>query len=546
MKVSQQSFAEAYEINTFNKVADKGNIGLSAQLSRALNKGDILWISFKARCLQSTRETGEAFVELRFDQLVNGAYKWPSHLERGVSIGSEWTETSIPFLIEKDVQPGDARLVIQFDTYAQRFQLGPVTFLRCSPGVNLADLPRTRIRYDGDAPDAPWRKTAAANIDKYRKGNLIIKVLDAKGKPVPNARVSVRMKRHAYSWGTATSSSRLLDTTDPGSEKYRDTLLKYFNQVVFENEMKWPRWAENRDKHQQTLKALQWTKDHNLPVRGHVMLWPSWEHLPKFLAGLKDDTAALRATIFGLIKNQTTTMKGHFAEWDVTNELYAHHDLLDILGRDEMLRWFDTAHAYAPDVRLFYNEYTMFHRTGPGSPADHFYNTVRYLKSKNAPLYGIGEQGHIGGTPPGIPLVIERLEKFADLGYPIQISEFDINSNDEEFKASYQRDFMTAVYSNPATIGFIQWGFWEGQHWFPVAALWNKDWTIRTNGKAYTDLVFKEWWTNSDGQTDIEGAYNLRGFCGEYEVTVTAGASRVTYAASISTKNANLTVHIKD
>ncbi|AEE54614.1 endo-1,4-beta-xylanase [Haliscomenobacter hydrossis] len=163
----------------------------------------------------------------------------------------------------------------------------------------------------------------------------------------------------------------------------------------------------------------------------------------------------------------------------------------------------------------------MFHGEGPNAASEAFYNNVKFLQENGAPIDAIGEQGHIGGTPPAIPKVIERLNRFAELGLPIQISEFDINSNDDDLKARYLSDFMTAVFSHPATVGFLQWGFWEAQHWFPAAALWNRDWTLRKHGKAFTDLVSKTWWTNFDGKTAPDGVSKLRGFCGDYEITIT-------------------------
>jgi endo-1,4-beta-xylanase len=408
--------------------------------------------------------------------------------------------------------------------------------LNCGQNISLADLPRSIITYDGGDPNAPWRKEAAARIEKYRKGDIMVKVFDAKGRPVRNAEVTVRMKRNAFNWGTATSSQRLLDEKNPDSKIYRDTLLKYFNQVVFENELKWNVWAgmPAEQKGINTKKAIQWLRNHNMSVRGHVMVWPSWEHSPKYLYSLKDDLPALRKEIVKHIDEQTFIMKGLLDEWDVVNEPYAHNDFLKLLGRSEMVNWFKLARTGDPGVKLFLNDYTMFHGEGADSPSEKFFDNVKFLKDNGAPIDAIGEQAHIGGTPPSIPKVLDRLDRFAQLGLPIQISEFDINSNDDEFKARYLKDFLTALYSNPATVGFVQWGFWEGMHWFPEAALWNKDWSVRPHGKVFTDLVTKTWWTNFSGKTDTNGTCTLRGFCGDYEITVS-------YHGNITQQNCSLT-----
>lgn len=543
--VDGQPFKKCLGVNTFGKQL-KGQTGVTMVVASPVEAGDVLWVSFKARSLESRRETGESLVELRVDQLENGKYVWPPYLERGVSFGKEWTETSIPFVITKDVAPENIRLLIGFDSYPNKIEIGPVTFLNYGKSVKINDLPRTRFNYGGSEPDAEWRKEAAARIEKYRKGNLSVRVVNAEGKPVKGAEVKISMTRNAFNWGTAISSQRFMDTT-ADSKKYRDTLLKYFNQVVFENEMKWGMWERQNPETRgaQTRQVAKMLSEKGITSRGHVMVWPSWRHLPGSLSRLKNDTAALRKVLTDHIKEQTSLMKGCFAEWDVINEPYAHHDLMDILGKDEMVRWFKIAKEGDPQVKLFLNEYTMFHGEGADSPSEKYWQTVKFLLEKGAPIDAIGEQGHIGGTPPSIPKVMERLDYFAKLGLPVQISEFDINSNDDEFKARYMADFMTAVYSNPSTVGFVQWGFWEGMHWFPVAALWNKDWTLRSHGKVYTDLVTKTWWTNTEATTSKEGVVTMRGFCGDYEVEVKEGGKTVKERFNLDTTGKELLIQLK-
>ena len=233
--VKGQPFAKALQISS---PGGTGSDGLYGNINKNLRKGDVLWISFSTRSLQSKRETGESFVELRVDQLVNGKYVWPPHLERGISFGEEWTKTSIPFILTKDVQPEDVRIVVRFDSYPQKFEISPITLINCGQNVSLNDLPKTVVKYDGSEPDAPWRKEAEERIEKYRKGDLQIRIMDDAGKPVKGVEVTANLKRIAYNWGTAVTSERILDTANVDMKMYRDTLARYFNQVVFENEMK--------------------------------------------------------------------------------------------------------------------------------------------------------------------------------------------------------------------------------------------------------------------------------------------------------------------
>ena len=535
--VGDQPFKKAYRISTLEQTgADR--LTLRYTIESDVQKGDVMLLSFYSRSLRSQKETGESFLGISLDQVINGKYTWPPLVERGMSFGPAWTLTQIPFRASKEVARGDLSLVIKCGSFPQQFELGQLTLVNYRQSKQVADLPRSVVHYDGDAPDAAWRKAANERIDKYRKGNLTVKVLDVAGKPISKASVTIRMTKSSFGWGTATNSRMLLDSLSPDAKTYRDTLLRYFNKVVFENEMKSKNWATTN--HDQTQKAVAWLRAHNIPARGHVMVWPSWQHSPH-LVRYQHDKAALAATILGQITDETTVMKDQFVEWDVINEPFAHHAIIDSLGgKPVMVQWFNAARKNTPGVKLFLNEYTMFHGEGPGS--ENFYTNVKYLIDNKAPIDGIGEQAHIGGTPPGMELVLKRLDHFAEFGLPVQISEFDITSDDDDFKARYMGDFMTAIFSHPATIGFVQWGFWEKAHWIPAGALWDKNWNLRAHGKVFTHLVANVWSTNSTGLTGKNGQYTVRGFTGEYEIIVKKGNTQIVQQTVLGRDGQTITI----
>ncbi len=534
----ERPFSEALRLTEMKEPANSYDYGITSKLTGPIHTGDVLWVSLQLRCIKTLRENGEAQAEIALLQQVNGKEVRP--LQRVISFGANWTRFDLPFVVQNDSEVGQARIGLRFGFGMQTFEVGGVTLLNYGPNANISDLPRSHIRYDGWSPDAPWRKAAAERIEKFRKGDLWVRVVDAAGKPVPGADVQVRMKRHAFGWGTAIQTERITDTTNPENVRYRQTVEAYFNKVVFDNDLKWGRWIQPKTK-AQVLAALPWLKARNIAVRGHVMLWPSWEHLPQelFSDAVKSDPASIRKLVSDHISDQTGALRGQLAEWDVANETYRHHDLLDILGRGELADWYRQAKAQAPDVKLFYNDYTMFQK---GEGAQYFYDTVKSLRDSGAPIDAIGEQGHFGSSPPGIPDVLATLDKFGELGLPIQISEFDIDSDDAGLQADFMRDFITAVFSHPAVMGVVQWGFWQKAHWLPRAALWDNDWNLRPHGKVWVDLVTKTWWTNADGQTDHDGNYRTRGFYGDYEITVSQGTQSHSVLFSLSPPKGVLTV----
>ena len=52
--------------------------------------------------------------------------------------------------------------------------------------------------------------------------------------------------------------------------------------------------------------------------------------------------------------------------------------------------------------------------------------------------------------------------------------------------------------------------------------MFRRDWSLKPNGGAYEDLVFKQWWTNADGKTATSGTFTTRGFLGDYEIEVSS------------------------
>ena len=94
---------------------------------------------------------------------------------------------------------------------------------------------------------------------------------------------------------------------------------------------------------QQTIDAMQWLKANNIKVRGHVMVWAGQGHLPAWVKSLKDNPAALKGTLAARIREMSYLTKGVADDWDVMNEGFDNHELMDWLGDEAMVDWFKEA-----------------------------------------------------------------------------------------------------------------------------------------------------------------------------------------------------------
>jgi len=89
---------------------------------------------------------------------------------------------------------------------------------------------------------------------------------------------------------------------------------------------------------------------------------------------------------------------------------------------------------------------------------------------------------------------------------------------DEKLRSDFARDFLIACFSHEAVDGIVTWGFWEGAHWEPKAALFDNDWNPTAIGKHWIELTKRRWWTDETLTTDEGGKLSLRGFNGTYSI----------------------------
>ena len=538
VKVDGQPFAEALRCEIASRPNNPWEIQFQFKTTRRVEKGEVLWMRFYARTVDAKTESGEGRISAIFERAS------PPHeksLDLDIDFGHEWREFFLPFKSLDAYDAGQAGTGFHLGIQAQVVEIADFEVYAYGQGFDASRLPRTRITYPGQASDAPWRAAANARIDKIRKADLTVAVTDAAGQPLPGAAVTVTLKRHAFGWGSAVTVNNLL-RQDADGEKYRAIVEKNFTRVVFENDLKWESW-DHPANHARILQACDWLRSRNIEIRGHNLVWPSWHLTPKDLQTLKDNPAALRGRINTHITNEVSALKGRLVDWDVVNEPYNNHDLMDVLGNEEMIAWFKLVRSLDPDVKLTLNDYAILSAGGlDKAHQDHFEKTLRFLKDGGAPITGLGLQSHFGGTPTPPERMLAILDRFAALGLDISITEHDIDSQDEALKADFTRDFLTTVFSHPSVVAVLTWGFWENAHWRPAAAYYRRDFSVTPAGQAWLDLVTKTWWTRASLQTGPDGTARTRGFLGDYEITVTRNGVTKTVPAKLTSSGAQLKV----
>ena len=167
--------------------------------------------------------------------------------------------------------------------------------------------------------------------------------------------------------------------------------------------------------------------------------------------------------------------------WDVVNEAIDDkppHGLRDSIwkrgaGDDYVAKAFQWAHEAAPNVKLVYNEYGT---TEGGSKADAVYEKVTAFKLRGVPIHAVGFQTHLlGGESPDRDAIVRNLQRFADLGLELHVTEMDVaiapynGTMDEKLarQAEVYRLVLEACLAVKGFTVFQLWGFTDRYSWVP-------------------------------------------------------------------------------
>jgi GH35 family endo-1,4-beta-xylanase len=527
-------FKHAVRVDTGKQTPYSWSVIWGAQeFGKPMKKGDTVLMVMHVRGVESALLQGTDGVLILKDnkRLLRERVRPPE---------GEWKRYYVSAVMPRDVNPADAKLELFLGgSHQQVVDVGGVAVINLGPGVDPDTLPQTHFDYDYDGrePDAEWRAEALARIEKHRKGDLTVVVTDAAGEPVPDATVEVRMTRHAFLWGSIIQPEYQFGDTAEAA-KARRVFLANFNAIT-EN-FKWPAWDGRgfRGSDKSTVAArLNWAAKHNLPVHGHTPLWHKFGTMP--FNPDRHSKDEIRQGIMDFLEEVLTYpgVREGVDSWDAINHPFIFSGVWRHIGKDVILEEMRKYEQLVPEHTLFINEGNVL--TSPGRYHQHMLDLVDWIMENDAPLDGIGFMGHF--APEGVTAPETLLQQFDDYvevarkhgrDMELKITEFDMTADPTDpqqiaLRDDYTRDFLITVFSHPAFNSLVQWGFWDGRHWREGAGLYDKDWNLKSNGEIYRDLVFNQWWTKVNGRTDAKGRYTVRGFLGDYQVTVTQPSGEV-------------------
>ena len=401
-------------------------------------------------------------------------------------------------------------------------------------------LTGSKSAYEGGSAEAQWRKEALARIEKIRKAPLTVQVVNTQGKPIPGAKVHVQQQRHLFGFGNILNPSTFqLEGKD--GRMYRRIFAEHFNKTTFESGFRWQNWYRparegKLNEHKKLLDSMiEFCESRDIGIRGHYLSWAPLSRDIYKPTDYRKHPEKLWPELSAHIDEMLIFTKGRLVEWDAVNHIVGWNGTIStVTGSNEIYAKIIRHARSKTETALWVNEGSIL---PGGNRIDGYEKIIRYLFENDAGPDGIGFMAHFRAGAEGPPRPIEEIwniyNRFAKFGVPLQLTEFDIDTQDEQLQADYLRDVMTITFSHPSFNAIIMWGFWEGRHWRPNAALWRKDWSIKPAGKMWKELVFKQWWTNEERTTDASGFCEVSAFLGDYEVVVEHEGRTVTKQATV-------------
>lgn len=358
----------------------------------------------------------------------------------------------------------------------------------CSPGAPSAPSPGT----SGDEADP---QDGAASPAPLPSGELVSASPD-------DLRLGVAVAGGGHHLETGLGSGTAL-----ADETYASLVAENFTSLSPENQLKWEWLRPERETFDFAAadELVAFAQEHGLAVRGHTLFWHSQN--PAWLTSGELDDDELREVLREHVETVVGRYAGQIEQWDVANEIFDDQARLrtqdnPFLGRfgveivADVFRW---AHEADPEAVLFLNDYAI-ESIGPKSDA--YFELVQELLADGVPVHGMGFQGHLSMKYPKPGDMRENLERFAELGLEVAVTEADVrmavedgvaSPEDLAAQAGYYEVMLDACLEVDSCRSFTVWGLSDAFSWVPfffagegAATLLDEEYRVKP---AYVALV---------------------------------------------------------
>lgn len=536
-KVNVDRSEVLFEIESYTEGIDnRWKSSTTFPVKDIVNSGDLLLLEFSARRIDTIEENGLLYIAF-------GQAK-PPHLNSlytDCKIYHEWTDISLPFYSKQKIDKNEGRITIGAGGAKQKIEITNLHFKNYAKKKLLKDLKDTRS-YEGIADTAKWRVDAVRRIDSLRKGDIVIKIVDKNGIGLKDMNVKIEMQKHHFNFGSAYNGLVYkFEKSHPDYfKKYHELFNEMFSIAIIEHSLTWNAFEENSVNKHYADRGIKWLKERGKKIIVYATpgLYIAKKVYPKHVYSniVTANYNAYMQKSKAYIENMIKEYRSRVDQWVVSNEVITSKWFQENNKNKMIETWFKQAINKDSSLCFGILEHSVI-EVSTKKNVEWYENAIKYLVDNKIKICRIGFQCHFREILTDPEKIILLLDRFGKFGIPLQICEFDIETKNEELQARYTNDFLIAAFSSPAVNEIIIWGFYEGMHWRPDAAMYRIDWSLKPNGAVYRDLIFNKWWTNESGSTDSTGIIEKRGYKGEYKITVSEKKVQKEFYISVCNEN---------
>ena len=393
---------------------------------------------------------------------------------------------------------------------------------------------------------AAERGRIAADIAANRMSDATVTVVDASGKPVADAEVSIEQISHDFKFGS--NCLVLGQLKDPEKARaYEAALTNLFNLVtttsclgVYEKEPGRFRFEDNGDEDWRRPpmdRIAKWSAEHGIACKGQPLLAGSW-HPEWGMTQTVDEAHAMYVDYFMRVAKR---YGNRFAMFDVVNEAFCHQKFPLYTNDWSFVDWaLDAASKHFPkNVALCINEYSAVNGgirdfRGYWDRSGDYYGLAKRILDRGIRLDGLGFQFHMFTNGEFEELLTlkrwtpselrRNYDRYASLGVPLYITEVTIPSTYGESGRALQAEVAETLYrfwfSQKAFAGITWWNLCDGAAWMKegdvLAGLLDENMKAKPVYETLCRLIKNEWTTRLKLKTDAQGRVSFRGFHGDY------------------------------
>jgi len=392
---------------------------------------------------------------------------------------------------------------------------------------------------------------------RHRIGEVTVTVPGPDGRPLADRVVTVAQQRHAFAFGNigfdfvglvggpppAAAGPVFGGATELDLERLGELWLNLFNTATLP--FYWGPYEPRRGATdvERLTRTAHWFADRGVTVKGHPLVWHTVQ--PPWLLDLELDE------VERLQRNRIRELTGGFAGvidlWDAINEavimpVFANGDnaitrLARDRGRIAMVRMaFEEARAANPAATLVLNDFDL---------TSAYECLIEGVLEAGIRIDAIGLQTHMHQGYRGEEYMRGMLDRFARYGLPLHLTESTLVSghlmppevkdlNDYQIPQwpttpegeARQADEIVRHYrslvAHPAVASINYWGLTDDGAWLgaPVGLI-RADGSRKPSYDALAGLIKGDWWLPpTELRTGADGTVVVRGFFGDYTVTV--------------------------